>query len=265
MPISTPKSLLSIYRDDSDHFIHVLDHLFIPAIEKAGLKPIRPKVEGAEVIQAQIIKNIEQSEMVLCDMSALNPNVFFELGIRTAVDKPACMVVDDITTNVPFDTSILNYHKYKSCLDPWVLENEIDTLCSHILATIEAGERNALWRYFGLSARAEFSENETGIEAKVDLMSLRLDGLARQLSGEDQSAKRQRHELEEDPTYSLYQRLSDLVEMTGATVNKGSGHNNELEMHIKGELPEHVEVEMQKLANEVDHKLIIKKSPASKK
>src|SRR5262245_30404025 len=101
MPISTPKLLLPAYRGDENHFLHVLDHLFVPAIEKAGLSPVSPRVIGGDVIHATIVKNIEQSDLVLCDMSSLNPNVFFELGIRTAVDKPACMVVDDITTDVP--------------------------------------------------------------------------------------------------------------------------------------------------------------------
>ncbi len=71
MLITTPNDLLSSYRDDSNHFLHVLEHLFVPAIEKAGFEPIRPKVEGAEVIHAKMIKNIEQSGLVLCDMSAL--------------------------------------------------------------------------------------------------------------------------------------------------------------------------------------------------
>ena len=182
MPISTPKALLPAYREDTNHFLHVLDYLFVPAIEKAGFEPIRPKVEGAEVIHARIIENIEKTELVLCDMSALNPNVFFELGIRTAVNKPTCMVVDDITESVPFDTSIVNYHTYRSSLDPWELEDEIEKLAAHIAAAEETGEGNPLWHYFSLTARAEFSGKETGIEAKVDLMSIRLEGLARQIA-----------------------------------------------------------------------------------
>jgi hypothetical protein len=165
MPISTPDSLLSAYRGDTDHFIHVLDHLFIPAIEKAGFNPIPPKVEGTEVIHAKIIQNIEQSDLILCDMSTLNPNVFFELGIRTAVDKSACMVVDDITTNVPFDIGIVNYHLYNSSLDPWVLAGEIEKLSAHIVAAEKAGGRNPLWRYFGLSSRANF-RGATGVSRR---------------------------------------------------------------------------------------------------
>src|SRR5262245_53526094 len=55
MPISTPKLLLSAYRGDEHHFRHVLDYLFIPAIEKAGLSPVSPKVVGGDVIHAALI------------------------------------------------------------------------------------------------------------------------------------------------------------------------------------------------------------------
>jgi len=90
MPISTPKHLVGSYSGGEDHFIHVLDHLFVPAIEKVGLNPIPPIAEGSDIIHARIIENIEKTDLILCDMSTLNPNVFFELGIRTAVDKPVC-------------------------------------------------------------------------------------------------------------------------------------------------------------------------------
>ena len=56
MPITTPEHLIPIYSDDSDHFDHVLNHLFIPAIEKAKFTPIAPVAKGADLIQAEIIK-----------------------------------------------------------------------------------------------------------------------------------------------------------------------------------------------------------------
>ena len=110
MPITTPKSLLTVYGDDANHFKHVLECIFVPSIEEAGLKAIPPKAKGDDVIQGKIIKELETADLVLCDMSTLNANVFFELGIRTALNKPACMVKDELTNKVPFDTGIVNYH-----------------------------------------------------------------------------------------------------------------------------------------------------------
>jgi len=266
MPISTPTPLLAQYRQDADHFCHVLDHLFVPAIEKAGFEPIRPKAEGGEVIHAHVIKNIDQSELVLCDMSALNPNVFFELGIRTAVDKPACMVVDDITSHVPFDTSIVNYHTYKSCLDPWVLAGEIDSLSSHIRATKEASVRNPLWRYFGLSATAHFSEKETGIDAKVDLITMRLDGLTKQLQERAQPSSTQKEEGQADPGFRLFRQLSDIAMQAGIErPPSGSVDGKQVTINVAGELPRHAVAEMTRLAKEAGWRLTINERPAGRK
>ncbi len=38
-------------------------------------------------IVIDILKKILESEFVLCDLSAKNPNVFYELGIRQAFNK----------------------------------------------------------------------------------------------------------------------------------------------------------------------------------
>ena len=102
MPISPSEDLLNDYGGDPQHSVHVLEHLFIPSVEACGLDPIRPIVAGSDVIHGEIIKNLSTANLVLCDMSQLNPNVFFEFGIRTALNKPVALVVDDRTKRMPF-------------------------------------------------------------------------------------------------------------------------------------------------------------------
>ncbi len=172
MPISTPKNVIDKYKGDNDHFNHVLEHLFIPALEKVGLKPIPPKSVGSDLIQAEIIKQLSTTDLVLCDMSILNPNVFFECGIRTALDKPVSMVVDDITsTTVPFDTKIINFHTYKSSLEPWHLKDDIDNLAEHVRESLKrSGQRNSLWKYFGVAQTGVFKPEEAKLGEKVDLL-----------------------------------------------------------------------------------------------
>lgn len=74
MPITTPASFTELY-NDGDHFNHILQHLFMPAIEKAGFDTVSPKSTGSNLIHADIINNLSNCELVLCDMSILNPNV----------------------------------------------------------------------------------------------------------------------------------------------------------------------------------------------
>ncbi len=150
-----PAQYVENYKGDSDHFIHVLEHLFKPAIEAAGLIPIPPISKGAEVIHGDIIQNLETADLVLCDMSILNPNVFFELGIRTALNKSVAMIRDNVTERVPFDTTIINYHEYNSGLEPWGLSGEIGRLTVHLKDCAAPGTENSLWGYFSMSQQAE--------------------------------------------------------------------------------------------------------------
>ncbi len=77
--------------------------------------------DETNVIQKNIIHNIYNSDIVICDVSAKNSNVMFELGLRLGFDKPTIIIKDD-QTDYSFDTSIiehlmyprdLHYHKIK--------------------------------------------------------------------------------------------------------------------------------------------------------
>ncbi len=165
MPVSTPPELVSVYKEDSDHFQHVMEHLFIPAIKEAGFEPILPITEGSDIIHGHIISNLEYSDLVLCDMSTNNPNVFFEFGIRTALNKPVCVVKDRFAEKVPFDVVPINYHIYSPDWSPWKLENQIDKLAKHIKNSFSGNENcNPLWKYFGTNTQSkevitQFEEN----------------------------------------------------------------------------------------------------------
>ena len=193
MPVTTPEQFLPIYNNDGAHFQHVLEHLIRPALEQLDFEVIPPTAAGADLIQAQIIENLETADLVLCDMSTLNPNVFFELGIRTALNKPVCMLRDNATPAVPFDTAIINFHTYLSELAPWTLEAQVQQLNQHIKDSIDRSNgHNALWRYFGLTTFASPPAQETGTDAKLDLLSFQVEALGRRL---------------ENPSLPRYQRL----------------------------------------------------------
>jgi hypothetical protein len=179
MPVTTPNEYAETLKDDF-HFNHVLETLMVPAVRRASYEPIRPVVEGADIIHAEIIRQLETADLVLCDISALNPNVFFELGIRTAVDKPVCIVKDNRTEVIPFDTSIMNVHTYEPSLRGWLLDEEVKALADHLRASAErSNDRNPMWTYFGLTTRAAFREGESPFEEKLDLILLALDSQPR--------------------------------------------------------------------------------------
>ncbi|MBI1309983.1 hypothetical protein GC176_01660 [bacterium] len=71
--------------------------------------------ESANIIQGEIVKNLFSNELVVVDVSAKNPNVMFELGLRLAFDKPAVIVKDD-ETSYSFDTSPIRHLEYPRSL-----------------------------------------------------------------------------------------------------------------------------------------------------
>ena len=171
MPITTP--VLYVEKlGDAEHFAHVLEHLFRPALEKADYTVIPPSTLGAELIHAEIIKNLEQADLVLCDLSSLNPNVFFELGIRTSLDRPVAIVKDHLTPQIPFDLNAINTLSYDGSLTPWTLDKETERVADHVKnVAASANGGNAMWHYFGLTKRADPSEaGSNPVEAKLDLV-----------------------------------------------------------------------------------------------
>jgi len=96
-----------------DHFRHVYEDIFKPAIEKAGYEAHRVDYnKSSSLIQVEIVKKIVESSMVLCDLSTRNPNVLFELGIRQAYDKPVVLVQETGTQRI-FDVSTINTIEYR--------------------------------------------------------------------------------------------------------------------------------------------------------
>ena len=137
MPITTPSELLPHYSNDSDHFRNVLNHIFIPAVKAADMEPIPPSSEASEIIHADIISKLDSADLVLCDISSLNANVFFELGVRTALNKPVCLVKDDITTKIPFDTLPIHCETYRSALTIMHHNDDLKKITKHLLKTQE--------------------------------------------------------------------------------------------------------------------------------
>ena len=179
MPISTPKAMEEKYSGGAEHFDHVYECLFEPSVKEAGYTPIPPTFGGSVNIQASIVKNLETAGLVLCDMSCLNPNVFFEWGIRTSLNKPVCIVKDELTKGAPFDMSTLHHHTYSSGVELWNIEDERKKLMKHIQATIEKSSGvNELWSHFEVTAAQPFKAQE-GEQSELAYLAMQMESLQR--------------------------------------------------------------------------------------
>lgn len=179
MPVRTTDSQADLY-GDADHWTHIMESLFVPAVEAAGFVPWRPIATGSNLIHAEIVRQLEQADMVLVDMSHSNPNVFFELGVRTSVNRPVALVRCDASVPIPFDVNGVNAHTYDPALRPWNVDDETQALSKHLIeAEASCGGENPLWRQFGLSLRAaEPTTDASPAEARVEVLTQQLTDLS---------------------------------------------------------------------------------------
>lgn len=99
MPISATAS------NDAQHWRSVLSLIerTISSIDDIEIvtSPVW-KGENNDRISERIIGNIFSSDIVIADISDLNPNVMIEVGFRLSSKKPTIIICDN-TTNIPFD------------------------------------------------------------------------------------------------------------------------------------------------------------------
>ncbi|WP_294353382.1 hypothetical protein [uncultured Sphingomonas sp.] len=87
------------------------------AINIANMRPqlVWEKAE-TDIIQAKILQNIYENDVVVCDVSALNPNVMLEAGLRLSTKKPTVIITDEVV-KPPFDISTIAYIPYQHNLE----------------------------------------------------------------------------------------------------------------------------------------------------
>lgn len=105
MPIST------IDGCSESHWVDVKNILSESISEAGFIANLVSEADDSGIIHKRIIQNLYENPVVVCDVSAKNANVMFELGIRVAFDKPTIIVKDDKTA-YSFDTSIIEHIEY---------------------------------------------------------------------------------------------------------------------------------------------------------
>lgn len=82
---------------------NVYKYLIAPVCEELGYKPVRvDHVNAVDNINATIINYLKNAPMVIADMTDHNPNAFYELGFRQALELPLVPIIK-VGGNLPFD------------------------------------------------------------------------------------------------------------------------------------------------------------------
>lgn len=82
---------------------NVYKYLIAPVCEELGYKPVRvDHVNAVDNINATIINYLKTAPMVIADMTDHNPNAFYELGFRQALELPLVPIIK-VGGNLSFD------------------------------------------------------------------------------------------------------------------------------------------------------------------
>jgi hypothetical protein len=131
----------------AEHWAEVLG-IIKDVIQSIGLEPnLVSDADDIGIIQKRIIQNLYNNDIVVCDVSAKNPNVMFELGIRLAFDKPTIIIKDD-HTDYTFDTSIIEHIGYPRDLRFNKILVFKENLKKKITATLERSRKDPNYSTF---------------------------------------------------------------------------------------------------------------------
>ena len=85
-----------------------------PAVKNAGYECIRSdEIQHSGLIDYPMYKNLLEAKLVIADISTLNANALYELGIRYGVRAFSTIIMAQEDEQIPFDISHINICRYK--------------------------------------------------------------------------------------------------------------------------------------------------------
>ena len=84
-------------------FDAIYSDLIKPSLEKIGYEVKRAdSLLSQQNILKDIVREIASADLIIAELTSLNPNVFYELGIAHALRKPTILLTQSIE-ELPFD------------------------------------------------------------------------------------------------------------------------------------------------------------------
>src|SRR5262249_35180622 len=97
------------------NFDSVYKKIIAPAVEQAGLEPVRADEEKiGGTIHKPMFERLMLCHYAVADITGANPNVFYELGIRHALRPRSTVLLFVEGTVVPFDIALVRGISYKT-------------------------------------------------------------------------------------------------------------------------------------------------------
>lgn len=104
----------------------LFDRILCPALEKAGMSAIRAdSVLDQQSVMRDVVEGIADAALVVAEISQVNANVYYELGLAHGLRKPTVLLTQDIS-KVPFDLKGYRVLSYST------LFHEVDELSARL-------------------------------------------------------------------------------------------------------------------------------------
>lgn len=84
------------------HIDGIIDEAIVPALGEEYEVRVAHREFELGSINDRVIRNIYDSDLVIANLTQLNPNVMFEIGMRYSFGKPALVIAEE-GTGLPFD------------------------------------------------------------------------------------------------------------------------------------------------------------------
>lgn len=121
------------------HIDIAIDHAIIPALGDEYEPLIPHRLYESMAITKQIYKHLDESDLVIANLTGLNPNVMYELAIRFCIGKPVIIIAEKGTA-LPFDVKDQRVFFY---INDYLGTVELENNIKNALNSINYHQRNS--------------------------------------------------------------------------------------------------------------------------
>lgn len=144
------------------------ENLIKPVFDELNIECFRAKdIRHTGIIDVPMYEWIFKADIVIADVSTLNPNALYELGVRHALRPNTTIVISEDQTNYPFDINHTVITKYEH-LGKDIGVSEANRFKSELKSTvlsilIDAKKDSPVYTYLPKLTPPQFSEEELEI------------------------------------------------------------------------------------------------------
>lgn len=124
-------------------------------------------LDNQQNILQDIVQGIANADVIIADVTGLNPNVFYELGMCHALNKKIILITQEIS-ELPFDIRSYRVNEYST--DFWKINDIISKIEKNLLGARDGSVQfgNPIKDYYPSSKIAELYEVDTEANKKIN-------------------------------------------------------------------------------------------------